>query len=763
MKDHLHTYKLLGLTATLVIALSFPGYLLKERYVKARGVEVAEPKADFVGRDQCVDCHRDAYEKWMGSDHDRAMDVANEETVLADFNDTTFTHNGITSRFYRRDGRFYVHTEGPDTEMAEFKITHVFGYDPLQQYLVPFPGGRLQCLTIAWDVERGQWYHLYPEDTPPPGDWLHWTRNGQNWNGMCAECHSTDLRKNYDPETDTYSTTWSEIDVSCEACHGPGSLHVKWAKIDPMARPESADYELEVMTSDLDPGQMVELCSPCHSRRTILGDYDHTGTEQLDTFIPELLTEGNYHADGQILEEVYVYGSFVQSKMYRNGVRCADCHDSHSTKLLKEGNDLCLQCHRADTYNTADHHFHKEVHEGKPGPGWSCVSCHMPGQDYMGIDNRADHSIRIPRPDLNLAIGVPDSCSMAGCHFDKSVQWSTDEYTKWYGISQRHHFGAVFASAREGKPEALQELFRLAEDRLYPAIVRATALQLMRAYRDDQILEVLERALTDEEPLVRRTAVANSDFFPARERAKFLGPLLWDPVRAVRIQAASSLAEVPAELLKPDQRKKLPEVIAQYERAMTYSLDFSFAGFNLGNLYSALDKPEEAEKFYRTAIHVDDLFYPARINMAMLLNSQGRNAEAEKLFLQILEANPDLHETAYSLGLLYAEMKRPAQAAVYLSRAAVGMPDRPRIRYNLGLLLQGMGRMPGAEASLRQAVDREPDNLDFNFALADHYLKRGMLLKARVVVTRMLEIDPDSRAAREMMGFIDSRLGGSMR
>jgi len=762
-KDHLHTYKLLGIIATLVIVLSFPGYLLRERYVRARAVEVTEPTAEFVGRDKCVDCHRDAYEKWFGSDHDRAMDVATEETVLADFNDAVFTHAGITSSFYRRDGRFYVSTEGPDGKMGEFEITYVFGYDPLQQYLVSFPGGRLQSLTIAWDVERGQWYHLYPEDTPPPGDWLHWTRNGQNWNGMCAECHSTDLRKNYDPETDTYSTTWSEIDVSCEACHGPGSLHVKWAKIDPMARPESEDYGLTVMTSELDSIQMVELCSPCHSRRTILGDYDHTGTEQLDTFIPELLTEGNYHADGQILEEVYVYGSFVQSKMYRMGVRCADCHDSHSTRLLKEDNDLCLQCHREDTYNTTEHHFHKEVYEGKPGPGWSCVACHMPGQDYMGIDNRADHSIRIPRPDMNLALGVPDACSMAGCHGDKPVKWSGDEYTKWYGISRRPHFGTVFASAREGKPEALEDLVRLAEDRLYPAIVRATALELMREYRDNRILETLRKATADEEPLVRQTAVASSDFFPDRERAELIGPLLWDPVRAVRIEAARNLAEVPADMLKPDQKKKLPEVIAQYERAMTYSLDFSFAGFNLGNLYSALDKPEEAESFYRTAIQVDDLFYPARINMAMLLNSQGRNTEAEQLFLEVLEANPDLHETAYSLGLLYVEMNRPAEGAVYLSRAAVGMPDRPRIRYNLGLLLQQMGRLPGAEASLRQAVDREPNNLDFNLALADHYLKRGMLLEARVVVTKMLEIDPDNRVAREMMGFIDSRLGGSMR
>ncbi len=756
--DSLYTWRIAGLTATLVIVLSFPGYVFKERYVRARASEPEAPVATFVGRDKCVDCHKDAYEKWLGSDHDRAMDVATDETVLGDFDDSTFTHNGVTSRFYRREGRFYVFTEGPGGEIGEFEITHVFGYDPLQQYLIPFPGGRLQCLTVAWDVERGRWYHLYPENTPGPDDWLHWTRNAQNWNGMCAECHSTDLKKNYVPETNTYGTTWSEIDVSCEACHGPGSLHVAWAEIDPMARPESDDYELAVTTSNLESRQMVELCSPCHSRRTILGDYDHTGTEQLDTFIPELLNEGLYYADGQIQDEVYVYGSFLQSRMYRMGVRCADCHDSHSTKLLREGNDLCLSCHRADTYNTSDHHFHKETHEGKPSPGWSCVLCHMPGTDYMGIDNRADHSIRIPRPDLNLAFGVPDSCSMKGCHDDKPVQWSADAYTKWYGISRKPHFGTVIAAGREGKPEALEDLVRLAEDRLYPAIVRATALQLLRMYRDETVLGALRRAFIDEEPLVRQTAASNADFFQDKERADLIGPLLWDPVRAVRIEAARSLAAIPADVLKPDQVKKLPEVLDEYVQAMSYSLDFSFADFNLGNLYSALNKPEESERFYRTAIQIDDLFFPAKVNLAMLMNQQGRNDEAEKLLRQVMDSQPDMYEVSYSLGLLYAEMNRPIEAAAYLKKAADGIPERPRIRYNLGLLLQSMGRLDEAETSLRTAIDREPTNMEFLYALADHYLKRGMLLEARVIVVRMLEIDPANRVAREMMEFVERQL-----
>ena len=106
-----------------------------------------------------------------------------------------------------QDGRFFVHTRGPGGEMGEFEVAYTFGIEPLQQYLIPFTGGRLQCLTIAWDVERGEWFHLYPDQEVPPDDWLHWTRNAQNWNGMCAECHSTNRIKGYDSESQTFSTT----------------------------------------------------------------------------------------------------------------------------------------------------------------------------------------------------------------------------------------------------------------------------------------------------------------------------------------------------------------------------------------------------------------------------------------------------------------------------------------------------------------------------------------------------------------------------
>jgi hypothetical protein len=307
-----------------------------------------------------------------------------------------------------------------------------------------------------------------------------------NWNGMCAECHSTNLVKGFDPETRTYQTTWSEIDVSCEACHGPASRHIAWAAQPAMARPQIENGGLVVRTRSLAAPQMVELCAPCHSRRSDIADYGHAEKSLLDSFVPSLLTEGLYYADGQIQDEVFDYASFVQSKMYRNGVKCSDCHDVHSLKRHAETNALCTRCHRAEVYDSPTHHFHKKEVDGKPSDGARCISCHMPQRLYMGVDWRADHSLRVPRPDLTASLGVPNACSQTGCHSDKPLRYVLDAQVKWYGLARKPHYGTILAAGREGRPEARAELLRLATDPLHAAVVRSTALTLLTRYPSDE-------------------------------------------------------------------------------------------------------------------------------------------------------------------------------------------------------------------------------------------------------------------------------------
>ncbi|UCH83272.1 MAG: tetratricopeptide repeat protein, partial [Candidatus Latescibacterota bacterium] len=688
----LDRWRRIGIASTLVIILVVPVYVVKELAIRSARSPIDTNDAVFVGRDACVECHREAYEAWLGSHHDLAMAEASDSTVRGDFEGAEFEHPDISARFFKNDGKFFVNTQGPEGVTADFEIAYTFGYEPLQQYLIPFPGGRLQALSVAWDTESREWFYLYPDQHIPPDDWLHWTRGAQNWNGMCAECHSTNLVKNYDPETKSFATTWSEIDVSCEACHGPGSRHVEWAEIPPMARPATDNYDLVIRTSDISSRQQVELCAPCHSRRTELGDYDHTRVDLLDNIVPTVLEERLYYADGQILDEVYVYGSFVQSKMYKNDVRCSDCHDVHSLARVEEGNALCLRCHQAEVYDSYDHHFHKKEHEGQPSDGHLCVKCHMPERPYMVVDWRADHSLRVPRPDLSREVRVPNACSQSGCHQDKSLEWCLEHYRGWYGIARKPHYGTVISAGRAREPGAADGLVDLADDVLYPPLVRATALSLLGGYMSEASTAAFNRALGDEDALVRYTAVRSLNVADNAVLVRLVSPLLFDPVRAVRMQAAVRLAGLPSELFKPYQQEAIESTLAEYKKAMTYSLDFAFAGHNLGNLYSALGDPEQAEQFYKTAIEIDDLFYPAKVNLAMLLNGAGRNQEAERLLREILEDYPEEYETSYSLGLLLAEMNQPEEAERYLARAAAGMPYRTRILYNLGLIQQQIGR-----------------------------------------------------------------------
>ena len=760
-------WKITGIIATVVIILSIPLYLAKERWPLDASVE-KQPQtvAVFAGSRKCKDCHQQEFTRWQGSHHERAMAVANDESVLGDFNDAVFEHFGATSRFYRKNGKYYVTTQGPQGKLDEFEITHTFGWYPLQQYLVPFDGGRLQCLPLAWDVPQKKWYHLYPDQPLDPDDWLYWTNASQNWNGMCAECHSTDLRKNYAMDTNTYQTTWSEISVGCEACHGPASEHVQWAELPEMGRPEVDNFALTVATRNLTSRQQIELCAPCHSRRMSLEDNIHQHADFLDYGIPQLLTQGYYFADGQILEEVYVYGSFMQSKMYDRDVRCSDCHDVHSIKRIKPGNDLCLQCHKKAVYDSKDHHFHKQADDkGEPvksktgavlfevGSGAQCEQCHMPGRDYMGIDYRPDHSFRLPRPDLSDAIGTPNACNR--CHWDKTNAWSVDMLLKWYGKRQRSHYGTILAAGRQGAPEALADLKHLSQDRLYPTIVRATALALLTSYPGAKTRDVFQQALADEEALVRYTAVRHLVEPDPRRLLPLIGPLLYDPVKGVRIEAARALAGIPPERMPEAIRLKYRQGLDDYRQAMQRTADFATSRHNLGILDAGLGQLEPAMEHYRQAIDIDSQFYPAKVNLAMLYNQQGRNSEAERLLREVVAAQPELYEVKYSLGLLLAELQRFDEAVVYLADAGHGLPKRSRIQYNLGLLLQQLGRSSEAEVALNQALSIEPVNHDYLLALADFYLKQRQLPQARALAKQMTVLFPNDPTGQKIIDLIE--------
>jgi tetratricopeptide (TPR) repeat protein len=505
----------------------------------------------YVGRQTCIQCHQHEAHEWEGSHHDKAMDLATDETVLGNFDNAEITYAGIKSRFFKKGDKFFVNTEGPDGKMADFEIKYVFGVDPMQQYMVEFDRtkdmredeiARVQVLRLSWDINKKQWFYIPPpneqtDEKLAPDDVLHWTGWAQCWNTMCANCHSTNLKKNYDHNKLMYRTTFSEIDVSCEACHGPGSTHVELAENKTFFWDRKVGYGLAKLKSD-DSDVEIHTCAQCHARQRMLHPEFHPGNEYYDHFANELLRGATYHADGQVMDEDYVFGSFIQSKMYHKGIRCSDCHNPHSLKLKHEGNKACTSCHQhpAGKYDTPAHHFHKDGSTGA-----SCVECHMPETTYMVIDPRRDHSMRIPRPDLSVEIGTPNACTR--CHIDKDKlpaekrgkltqyldwltkardgdetianeikrvdKWAADNFEKWYGKKDdlEDHFAVAFATIREGKDRSPTKLIALARNKKLPAIIRATAMMELAADSSEESRDAALALLKDRNAQIRASAL----------------------------------------------------------------------------------------------------------------------------------------------------------------------------------------------------------------------------------------------------------------
>ncbi len=767
---------ILGIFVAALLLLNCRG---KDEREQERGGANEVRQAEYVGRESCRECHEKEYELFRGSDHDLAMDPANPETVLGDFDDATFSHLGVTSRFYREGDRYLVYTEGEDGEMKEFEIDYTFGIRPLQQYLVKFPDGAYQCLPIAWDTrpeeEGGQrWFHLYGDERIEHDDILYWTRINQNWNYMCAECHSTNLRKNYTHETGTYHTEWSEIDVSCEACHGPGSLHNEWAyKVEQGASPDiDPTMGLVIRLKDTDNGtwifhpdsttayrsvpresdELVQMCSRCHARRGVMTEDYYHGGSLLDTHWPSLLDEGLYFPDGQIQDEVYVYGSFLQSKMYEAGVQCKDCHEPHSGQIYVEGNALCYRCHLASEYGARSHHFHDPA-----GEGASCYECHMHERNYMVIDPRRDHSIRVPRPDLSDKLGTPNACNQ--CHPDESTEWATQYLVEWYGeeITEREHYGEVFWAGRKAYPEALPKLIELGEDTAQAPMVRATAISLLGNYSDLRIPELFQKTVWDGDPLIRYASMSVIQNLDPQVIGELAPRLLNDSVKLVRILAANALAGVDQQYYPNNREEAFEAGLEEYRESLMINADHPTTHMNLGNLHLKMGDIASAEASYREAMEIEPGMVGPYINLADLYRRVEKEDEGEKVLKTALERYPDFAAVEYALGLLYVRNGEHDRAMGHLKKAAEQAPEEAHYSYVYGIGLNSQNEPDEAIAFLQSALERHPYDRDILYALATIHAENGMTGEARSYAKRLVKHYPQDQRYRQLMNYLDQQ------
>jgi tetratricopeptide (TPR) repeat protein len=722
-------------------------------------------KAQYVGREACVKCHAKQCDAWAGSDHDRAMDPATPQFVLGDFNDRELEHFGVTSRMSHKGDKFYVATDNREGRMETFEVKYVLGVRPLQQYLVEFPDGRIQCLPVAWDTAGKRWFHLYPKEPIPHTDELHWTRPLQNWNYMCAECHTTNLQKNYHPADNTYHTAWSEIDVSCETCHGPGSIHVQLAEARKLFWDRRYGYGLARL-KDANSRVEIESCAPCHARRRHVAEGFRPGEKLLDYYLVEMLDTEMYHPDGQIRDEDYEYGSFVQSRMYHKNVRCSNCHDPHTLRVKFPDNRLCGQCHLPTKYDTEQHHHHPSP-KGRPADqlthalaktGTMCVDCHMPVTNYMVVDPRRDHSLRIPRPELTVDLKIPNACN--ACHHDEAKgqtpQWALEQVRKWYGEPRGpKHFAYAIDAGRRHVPDADRDLQELVHRKDLPAIVRASAIVLASQYESGSAEAAVWEGIADPEEIVRAAAARSLYFLPVEARYARLSPLLSDPVRSVRTEAARALTAAPAGLFTPKDRSAFDAAMSEYMACQEFLGDQPAAHLNKAVVHTDQQHPNDALTEYLTALRIDPAFIPGRVNLAMLYDQLGKKKEAEQEFREVIRLAPKLGEAYYSLGLLIAEDEtRLDEAAKLLATACDQLPQNPRIHYNRGLAEQKLGHAKEAEASLVRATQLAPGQADYLHALAVFYSQQKSWRKSLACAAELIRLAPQNPQWRQFEGML---------
>jgi predicted CXXCH cytochrome family protein len=697
------------------------------------------------------------------------MKKPNDSTVLGDFNQSRFVHKGDTFDFYHegqnQEKQFFVKTLGPSGRVQSFLVKYTFGVEPLQQYLLETSNGKLQALTVVWDVEQKKWYSLQTGDRILHHDWLHWGQKAFNWNNMCASCHSTGLNKNYDAPTDSYHTTWSEKNVSCEACHGPGSKHVDWARASVFGRkwmeyqglvhkglavPYTSSFQddsTEILYSKKGQELEIQTCAPCHSRRSQVGesgdeDFSHAFFEN---HIPEVLREGVYHSDGQIQDEVYVYGSFIQSKMYHEGVRCTNCHDPHSLQLKAKGNNLCFQCH-TPSYGSESHHRHP-----KNSSGAQCVNCHMPGKHYMGIDFRRDHSFRIPRPDLSVEYGTPNACIQ--CHTNKEDKWAAKWVDTWHGTERPYHYSQALSEGRRGN---LDSLLALANNPNIPMLVRATVIHELGRYRSglpNQGLRLWQQFLQDSHPFIRHMTLRQIRQLSPEQRRILVGWSLEDSSRIVRIEAAHALSDIPLEQLHSFQREVMPKAEEELVRYLRLNEDTPVGKGIYANYLEAKGDVREAEKAYKLSLAWDSLYSVSRMNLAFLYNRSGNNKAAEEQFREVIlqgEGNWEIH---YSLALLLAEEKRYSEATEYLEIAKKENPNNIRLLYNLGLAYQHQGMVKEAEVNYRAVLELEPTNLEALYVLVVLNLQAEQIGKAYEWYTQIQVLAPNDTRVLQLRRF----------
>lgn len=708
---------------------------------------VIEPEAGafakYAGSDTCRACHTNAFTRWAASHHSLAERSPTGALDQVAFEPSrTFTHGSQSTTVRSGPAGFEVETPGPGGTNASFRVDRVIGHHPLRQYLIPEEGGRWQTLEASWDPRTNDWFNVYGSEDRQPGEWGHWTGRGMNWNSMCATCHNTRFRKNYEPGSDVFHSSMAERSVGCEACHGPMRDHVSWQQA--WEGSGKKDPTLRKWT----PSVHMETCAPCHARRSELTGDVVAGASFWDHYLLAIVDGSDtFYPDGQVREEDYEYSAFLGSRMHAAGVTCLDCHDPHAGRTKFEGDALCLQCHDgrrqgSPVIDPAKHTFHAAASTGS-----RCVNCHMPQTVYMQRHSRHDHGFTSPDPLLTRETGIPNACNR--CHADKTVDWAVEATDRWYGARMERparRRARVLAQGRrgdEGAVPGLLEILGIPETPYW----KAAAVALLEPWSDrPAVTKALLDASSHEHPLVRYRAL--QALGPAAEAGEpralaVARARLEDNARSVRFAAAWSL-----------RREVSPESRAGRElgHMILLNSDQPTGQAQWAALELARGRAEEAARHLGTAVGWDGGSAGLRQDYATTLSLLGRSRQALEQVREAARLEPKVAEHHYRLGLAWNEAGDMRQTVASLEEAVRLDGRHDRALYNLALAYSAANRGEAAVDLLRRAETVNTADPRIPYARATILAQAGRMAEAREAAEAALARRPGFPPAVELLG-----------
>ncbi len=784
---------------TLFQTISFSLLLIAN--MNTRAIDFTD-QGEYVGSSDCIACHERFYELWSTSHHGKAMQAFSgtfARTLVPMKEELEI--GGVKFIIELNASGGVMHETGVDGVKKTYPVLHALGGRNIYFFLVPLEKGKLQVAPIAYFVHTGLWYNSTgsmvrhfqsgPQDAP-----LDWTDRQLTFNTACHDCHISQLRKNYDPETDSYSTTWTEPGINCEVCHGPAEAHMKAAEEAAAKGEELTDLKLVTFHGDLNATQRDATCAPCHAKMAPLTRDFTPGELFFNHYDLTSYEDRDFYPDGRDHGENYTQTGWMANACANSGqLECIHCHTSSGRFRFKdEPNKACLPCHEKRVENILDHSHHAASNNV------SCVDCHMPvtAQAYM---TRSDHSFRPPSPAASLEFGSPNACTI--CHHDdhdpmwsntthdnqEDLEWADKHVKEWFGNDSGKEIlklGRIVTAARDGDWEKLPEILAYLDNPACDQAAKVAILRLLNNCPDPVKWQPIRKQLDSEYEWVRAAAASTLQYDESDETTRLLVKSVSDKFRTVRIHSAASLLsrnlasyseeertayeKAHAEywnslIIWPDRwstyynqgiyhdrKGETDQSLAAYQKAMELRNDVIQPLINASMVHARSGNSTNAYELLQKALKVEPANPMVNFNLALLEAEFGQMEACEERLRTALKTDPQMAQAAYNLGVLLCQ-KKDEEGFQWLKTAAELVPENWNNLSSYTFFLNQAKRTNEIEAALKAAVDSGRAAPDAYFALAGNYQREGRLAEAaeicrRAMLNPRLPMDAKHYAAR---------------